>query len=277
MIVTAGFLGHWKTQMLINLMNDPVAPCYLIQLWANCYERKTPLFEPTKLNPAILKAITHSPADEEVLWNAFVEARFLDLHEDGTIEAHGFYDANAQLVSNWENGKKGGRPAKEKPSENPIGTHSEPKEEKGEGGEGKEKINKQGETGEEETPRSFSLAPRKQAFWHGKDYSKAEVPEIRSYEDLRRIQDPIIACMAVSGDRSKGMYGFLVKGLQKSLDAGLSEETLKECLFNLCARLFGEQKAGERTQEQIAPALVAEMREFFQTVDRSAAQHKEAR
>lgn len=198
MIVTSGFLGHWKTQLLINLLNDPASPCYLIRLWANCYERKTPLFEPTKLNPAILKAITHSQADKEVLWNAFVVAGFLDLHKDGTIEAHGFYDANAQIIANWGNGKKGGRPAKEKPTENPPVTHSEPKEEKDE--EGKEKIEKQGEMGEEEP---FSPPPRKQAFWVGKDYSKAEVPEIKSYEDLHRIKDPIIACMAVSGDHSK--------------------------------------------------------------------------
>jgi len=272
MIITADFLDHWKTKLLIHLLDDPEAPLGLMRLWAHCQSRKTDRFDPGKLNPSILKAITQSRATKEALWDAFIESRFLDLHADGSIEAHGFYEANASLFSSWENGKKGGRPSKEKPAENPTETQPEPKEEKDE--EGKEKINKQGETGEEETPLPFSPASRKPAFWHGKNYSKAEVPEIRSYEDLHRIKDPIITCMAVSKDRSKGMYGFLVKGLQKSLDAGLSEETLRECLLDLCARLFGEQKAGERPPGKIAPALIAEMREFFQNVDRPQAQHK---
>jgi hypothetical protein len=37
---------------------------------------------------------------------------FLDLHDDGIVEAHGFYDANSQLIANWKNGKKGGLPKK---------------------------------------------------------------------------------------------------------------------------------------------------------------------
>ncbi len=269
MIITADFLDHWKTKLLIQTLDDPEAPFGLIRLWAHCQSRKTDRFDPGKLNPSILKAITQSRANKEALWNAFTESGFLDQHQDGSIEAHGFYEANASLFSSWENGKKGGRPSKEKPAENPTETQPEPKEEKD--AEGKEKINKQGETGEEEP---FSPAPRKKSFWHGKDYSKAEVPKIKGYEDIHRIKDPVIACMSVSGDHNVSMYGFLVKGLQRSLDAGLSEETLKEYLVTLCVRLFGEQKAGERPPGKIAPALIAEMREFFQTVDRSATQHK---
>ena len=267
MIITADFLDHWKTKRLIQLLDDPEAPCGLLRLWAHCQNRKAYRFDPDKLNPSNVKGITQSRADKNALWDALIESGFLDLHEDGTIEAHGFYDANAQLVSNWENGKKGGRPSKEKPTENPKITHQEPKEEKDDGRDGEEKIEKQGENGEEEIPRPFSPAPRKKSFWQGKGYSKAEIPKITSYEDIRRIEDPVIACMAVSGDRSKGMYGFLVKGLQKSLDAGLSEETLKECLFDLCSRLFGEQKAGERPLGKIAKALIAEMKQFFSTVE----------
>ena len=273
MIITPDFLDHWKTKLLIHLLDDPEAPCALLRLWAHCQSRKAYRFDPNKLNPSIVKGITQSRANKESLWNALIESGFLDLHKDGAVEVHGFYDANPQLVANWENGKRGGRPPKEKPAGNPAITQPEPKEEKDE--EGKEKTDKQGETGEEETPRPFSPASRKQAFWHGKDYSKAEIPEIKCYEDIRRIKDPVIACMAVSGDHGKGMYGFLVKGLQKSLDAGLSPETLTECLIELCTRLFGEKKAGERPPDKIAPALIAEMRDFFTTVDRPAAQHKE--
>lgn len=275
MIVTPDFLDHWKTKRLIQLLDDPEAPCGLLRLWAHCQNRKAYRFDPDKLNPSNVKGITQSRADKNALWDALIESGFLDLHGDGSVEVHGFYDANSTLFASWENGKKGGRPSKEKPAENPTETQPEPKEKK-DGREEKEKPEKQEETGEAETPRPFSPASRKPAFWNGKDYSKAEVPEIRSYEDIHRIKDPIVACMAVSGDHRVSMYGFLAKGLRKSLDAGLSEEALNECLFDLCTRLFGEQKAGERTQEQIAPALVAEMKQFFATVDRPATQHKGA-
>ena len=262
MIVTPDFPDHWKTQMLLELLKDSAVHGYLLRLWAHCQNRKTYLFESANLNPSILKALTRSPADAEALWAAFIKARFLKEHTDGSIEVHGFYDANKKICSNWENGEKGGRPRKGNPIENPPGTHSEPKEEKD--GEGrKERIEKQEENGEEEL---FSPAPRKQAFWHGKDYSEVEVPEVKNYEDILRIKDPIIACMSVSGDHSVSMYGFLVKGLCKCLDAGLSEETLRENLIDLCTRLFGQKKNGERTQEQIAPALVAEMRDYFERV-----------
>jgi len=271
MIVTPDFLDHWKTKRLIQLLDDPEAPCGLLRLWAHCQNRKAYRFDPDKLNPSNVKGITQSRADKNALWDALIESGFLDLHGNGSVEVHGFYDANSTLFASWENGKKGGRPSKEKPTENPTETQPEPKEEKD--AEGKEKTNKQGETGEEEP---FSPAPRKKSFWHGKDYSKAEVPKIKGYEDIHRIKDPVIACMSVSGDHNVSMYGFLVKGLQRSLDAGLSEETLKEYLVTLCVRLFGEQKAGERPSGKIAPALIAEMREFFQNVDRPATQHKGA-
>ena len=112
MIVETDFLDHWKTQMLIGILKDPASPCYLLRLWAHCQQRKECCFDSAKLTPAILKAITRSPANKQVLWDAFVEAGFLDLHDDETVEAHGFHDANSQLFANWENGKKGGRPKK---------------------------------------------------------------------------------------------------------------------------------------------------------------------
>jgi len=138
MIVETDFLNHWKTQMLIEELGDPASPCYLLRLWAHCQARKQYRFAADKLTPKILKGITRSPVDPQTLWDALLEVGFIDLHDDGTIEAHGFHDANSQLIANWQNGKKGGRPRKkkatpEKPIQNPSHTHSEPIEGEDEG------------------------------------------------------------------------------------------------------------------------------------------------
>lgn len=134
MIVETDFLDHWKTKMLIDMLEDQASPCYLLRLWAHCQQRKEYIFDQKKMTPAILKAIMRAPMDKDELWDALLEVGFIDLHEDGTIEAHGFHDANSQLIANWKNGKKGGRPKKnkaapEKPIQNPTETHPEPIEE----------------------------------------------------------------------------------------------------------------------------------------------------
>lgn len=270
MIVEADFLDHWKTQMLATTLNDPLAPCYLIRLWAHCQQRKEYCFEAAKLTPAILKAITRSTADQQALWDAFMEVGFLDLHADGTIEAHGFFDANSQLCVNWANGKKGGRPKKkitpEKPSQNPSETHPEPKEER-ERAEEKEEAEKQDE-GEKEDEPSISPPPGKKPFWYGTDYSTVKHRMIEDYADLHAMNDPIEAAMVVCGDYSSGMYGFLVKGCKKCLLAGLHTDSIRIFLFQEIEKIFGEIKAGERKRKGDAiPTFVARMREHFETID----------
>ena len=270
MIVESDFLDHWKTQMLITTLNDPLAPCYLIRLWAHCQQRKEYCFDSAKLTPAILKAITRSTSDKQALWDGFMEVGFLDLHEDGTVEAHGFFDTNSQLCVNWTNGKKGGRPKKkpnpEKPIQNPTVTQPEPKEGR-ERGEEKEEAEKQDE-GERGNEPPISPPPGKNPFWYGKDYSNVGHRTVEDYPDIQAIGDPIEAAMVVCGDYSSGMYGFLVKGCKKCLLAGLHPDSIRIFIFREVERIFGEIKAGERKRKGNAiQTFVARMREYFATID----------
>ena len=66
MIVETDFLTHWKTNSLIDALDDPAAPCYLLHLWAHCQTRKEYRFDSDKLTPKILKRITRSPADAQI-------------------------------------------------------------------------------------------------------------------------------------------------------------------------------------------------------------------
>ena len=130
MIIQPDFLDHWKTQLLINELDDPMAPLYLIRLWAHCQNRKTNRFE--RVNQFILKSICKAPHDCKKFEKAMVDAGFVRV-EDGFIVAHDWDVVNAYLVNCWDNGKKGGRPKKKthglthaKPTGNPRQTPAEP-------------------------------------------------------------------------------------------------------------------------------------------------------
>jgi hypothetical protein len=131
MIVQPDFLDHWKTELLIDLLNDPAAPLYVIRLWAHCQNRKTQTIPSG--NPNITKAICKaSNHDAKKFHDAMLEAGFIE-EQDGELIAHGWGDINATLLRNWNNGAKGGRPPKKnpaetqrKPSGNPAKTQPEP-------------------------------------------------------------------------------------------------------------------------------------------------------
>lgn len=122
MIVQPDFLDHWKTGLLIELLDDQCAPMYVLRLWAHCQNRKTHGFP--RVNPAITKAICKAPHSAEFFENCMVEAGFIEII-DNEIVAHDWADVNASLITSWENGKKGGRP-KKKPTENPRVTQAKP-------------------------------------------------------------------------------------------------------------------------------------------------------
>lgn len=274
MIVETDFLDHWKTQTLIRVLNDPLAPCYLLRLWAHCQQRKEYRFDSAKLSPMILRGITRAQPGEQALWTAFVEAGFLDLHEDGTIEVHGFHDANSQLCANWENGKKGGRPGKNaapsgKPIHNPTETHPEPIEEREEREE-TEKVEKQdGGEEREEASEPFSPPPGNKPFWYGTKYGGHRPEPVETYEDLHAMDDPILAAMAVVGDHAKALYGFMVKGCNRCQKAGLHPESIRKFLFNEVERILGEIKTGERRRGMdAAKTFVARLSEYFETIDK---------
>lgn len=120
MIIDPDFLDHWKTQMLVDLLDDPCAPLYLIRIWSHCQNRKQTQFKPMP-NPG-LKALCRYPGDADKLVSALVESGFIEKIGDNSILVTGWEHHNAQLVAAWENGSKGGRPRK-----NPTETQPKPK------------------------------------------------------------------------------------------------------------------------------------------------------
>lgn len=116
MIVQPDFLDHWKTQLLIDTLQDDAAPIYVIRLWSHCQNRKTNKFVRSNehIIKSICKAIKHQ---SNVFENAMLQAGFIKI-ENGYIIANNWEVVNASLIANWENGKLGGRP-KSKPRRNP--------------------------------------------------------------------------------------------------------------------------------------------------------------
>ena len=120
MIVEPDFLDHWKTRLLVRLLNTETAPLYVIRIWAHCQSRKTHRF--TGWNPDVLASVCRWVSDSQTLWDAMGKT-FLVIEGD-TVTAHDWDNVNASLISSWENGKKGGRPKASqstppKPKENP--------------------------------------------------------------------------------------------------------------------------------------------------------------
>lgn len=117
MIVDPDFLDHWRVGMVADAIGDPMAPIYILRLWAHCQERKAVRFV---MPPAGVKAQCKCPADPLVFERALIDAGFLARDGDA-IEVLGWAEKNAALIAAWENGAKGGRPKK-----NPAGTHGKP-------------------------------------------------------------------------------------------------------------------------------------------------------
>ena len=121
MIVDPDFMDHWRTGMVADAIQDPMAPIYILRLWAHCQERRSDRFAmPTRG----LKAQCKFPGDADIFEAALVEAGFIRRDGD-TITVCGWAEKNAALFAAWENGAKGGRPRKD-PSKNPPETHGKP-------------------------------------------------------------------------------------------------------------------------------------------------------
>ena len=76
------------------------------------------------------------------------------------------------------------------------------------------------------------------------DYEKAEPPNIEDYTDIELCPDPILAAMAVTGERSKQGWGHWVKVLnwaRKGYGVERAERLFRGCLDEL----HGEMKVGE--------------------------------
>lgn len=128
MIVDPDFLDHWRTGMVADAIGDPMAPIYILRLWAHCQERKSDTFV---IPSAGLKAQCKCPAKADAFEAALIEAGFIVRNGD-SITVVGWAEKNASLIAAWENGSKGGRPKKNPdkthglPSCNPAETHGQP-------------------------------------------------------------------------------------------------------------------------------------------------------
>lgn len=113
MIIEPDFLDHWKTRLLMRLLDTEAAPNYVIRLWSHCQTRKTNIFP--EWSPVILSSVCRWPGDADVFWSAMLQT-FCRI-EDGHLVAHQWDEVNAGLICSWSNGAKGGRP--KKPTGNP--------------------------------------------------------------------------------------------------------------------------------------------------------------
>ncbi len=121
MIVDPDFLDHWRTRMLVDALDDEMAPMYVMRLWAHCQSRKA---DRHAMPAAGLKAQCRFKGDAEAFERALSEAGFVQ-REGDSIHVLGWAEQNASLLAAWENGNKGGRPKKE-PSQNPRVSDAEP-------------------------------------------------------------------------------------------------------------------------------------------------------
>ena len=120
MIIEPDFLDHWKTRLLMRLLDTDAAPNYVIRLWSHCQTRKTNIFP--EWSPVILSSVCRWPGDADLFWSAMLQT-FCRV-EDGHLVAHQWDEVNAGLIASWSNGGKGGRP--KKPTGNPQKTHGLP-------------------------------------------------------------------------------------------------------------------------------------------------------
>jgi len=113
MIIEPDFLDHWKTRLLMRLLETDSAPNYVIRLWSHCQTRKTNIFP--EWSPVILSSVCRWPGDADLFWSAMLQT-FCRV-EDGHLVAHQWDEVNAGLIASWSNGSLGGRP--KKPTGNP--------------------------------------------------------------------------------------------------------------------------------------------------------------
>jgi hypothetical protein len=173
LIVDPDFLEHWRTRMLVDALGgDEFAPMYLLRLWGHCQVRKATRFE---IPAAGLKGLCKAPSDAAVFEAVLIECGYV-ARDGAFIEVLKWAEQNASLIAAWENGHKGGRPAKPKenprdtdgkPTDNPGLTQSKPSENPGvtdrRGGDKSPSL-RSGEQSATRLPKPFTLPDDYRAF-----------------------------------------------------------------------------------------------------------------
>ena len=122
MIVQPDFVDHWKLRELKRLSGRQDAAEFVLRLWGSCQTRRTALYDANKPQQIAATCGYNGDPREFVAW--LIESGFLDTAGD-QYRVHGWEEHNAQLIANWINGPKGGRPRKtdQKPMGYPWETH----------------------------------------------------------------------------------------------------------------------------------------------------------
>lgn len=134
MIVDPDFLDHWKTRLVVDLLDgDELAPLYILRIWAHCQQRKKA--DAFAISTPGLRALCRcTTASADALEGALIEAGFIERDGD-EVRVVDWAKRNAQLVTAWKNGAAGGRGrkasaaksgAETEPGENPSETGTEP-------------------------------------------------------------------------------------------------------------------------------------------------------
>lgn len=110
MIVQPTMPYHWKTKRLQAILGCDTAEAYLVRLWCHCHATKTSTM---RIDTDALAGTCGWMGDPEVFEKALIDCRWAE--RDGEyLTAIGWDDHNASLIAAWFNGKKGGRPRKNK-------------------------------------------------------------------------------------------------------------------------------------------------------------------
>jgi hypothetical protein len=122
MIIQPDFLTHWKVQALSGSIGRLEAITALLALWGHCQNSRAYVF---KFTLPMLAGICRYQGDATTLKQALLDCQLLDELPAGEFEVHGWAEKNASLLTSWENGSKGGRPAKN-PRVNPNSNSGNP-------------------------------------------------------------------------------------------------------------------------------------------------------
>lgn len=101
MIVEPDFLTHWKTLLLIDLLNDKSAPLYVLHLWTHCYQRRTD--DLSGLPEKAIRIVCGCP--HENILEALIEAGFV-VRDGDKLTAHNFMYYNRSLLAMEEEGQR---------------------------------------------------------------------------------------------------------------------------------------------------------------------------
>lgn len=76
MIVDPDFLDHWRTGMVADAIGDPMAPIYILRLWAHCQRLRRASFSP---RPKELARICKCECEPRRLMRALIDAGFISV------------------------------------------------------------------------------------------------------------------------------------------------------------------------------------------------------